>query len=72
MVSPFLASPFVAGWFVWDSILVGSSINDSAEILVLDILDLGVPIPLAGTCVLPLTRNGYDRFVGFRSKKFPT
>ena len=65
MVPPFLASSFMAGWVVWDSIFVGSSIEDSKEILVLDFLNLGVPLPLAGACVLPLTRDGYDRCVGF-------
>ena len=65
MVPPFLASSFVAGWVVWDSILLGSSIEDSKEILVLDFLALGVPLPLAGASILPLTRNGYARFVGF-------
>ena len=71
MVPSILASSVVVGWIVWNSILVGSSIEDSAEILVLDFLDLGVPLPLAGASVLPLTRNGYDRCLGFRSTPFP-
>ena len=65
MVPPFLASSFVAGWLIWNSIHAGSSTEDFTEILVLDFLDLGVPLPLAGASVLPLTRNGYARFVGF-------
>ena len=65
MVPSFLASTFVVGGLVRNSILVGSSIEDSKEILVLDFFDVGVPFPLAGASVLPLTCNGYDRCVGF-------
>ena len=66
MVPSILAGSFVAGWSIWNSDFIGSSIEDYPKILALGFLNLGLSLPVAGTGVLPLTFNGYGGFMGLR------